>query len=256
MVSPCWSKLAGLWIWADLRDYVSSEFVLRGCYDAPTRDAIHTHLPRGGVFVDVGANVGYHSIAASEKASLVIAVEPSPKIARLLAEGALRNGRNNIKVENKACSHQQGTVFLFLSAVANQGKNSLSSDNAKSNTSIAVEAETLDHIIAKHAVERVDVIKIDTEGAELAVLHGMTETIARFHPVITIELNDSLLSKFGTTREGVSQFLTSFGYSRQRIGPNDFLFVHNPSTACRVGGAPLQPGPPAHAPARPFAPLS
>lgn len=234
LVRPLWAELAGQWIWADLRDYVCSEFVMRGCYDAPTKNVIHAHLPRGGVFVDVGANVGYHSIAASETASLVIAIEASPKTARLLSESVLRNKRSNVKVENKACSERQGTACLFLSAATNQGKNSLCSENANSQTSIAVAADTVDHILSKYALERVDVIKIDTEGAELSVLRGMTQTIMRYHPVITIELNDSLLSGFGTTTEEITQFLISFGYNRQPIGPSDFVFVHNPSRACGI----------------------
>jgi FkbM family methyltransferase len=234
MIRPCWAKVAGLWIWADLREYICSEFVLRGCYDAPTRDAIFAHLPKGGVFVDVGANVGYHSISAAEKASLVIAIEASPEIARLLAEGALRNKRKNIKVENKACSDQNKTVHLFLSAATNRGKNSLCSANANSKTSIAVEAETLDHIVSLYAAVRVDVVKIDAEGAELFVLRGMTETITKFHPVITVELNDDLLRGFGTNAQVVTEFLVGLGYSRQPIGPNDFLFVHNQLAACEV----------------------
>lgn len=226
LMRPFWATLSGVWFWADFRDHVVCLFALRGCYEAHIRDAIRAHLPPDGVFVDVGANLGFQSVPASRAASLVISIEASPSIARLLSEGASRNGRSNILVVNKACSSEKGKVSLFISATNNQGMNSLSSVNANSKTCVEVEADTLDNILSEIGVKRVDVIKIDTEGAELCVLRGMEETIAKFHPAVIIELEEDLLTAFGTTVEEICAFLISRGYSRQPVDSFNSLFVY------------------------------
>ena len=59
-------------------------------------------------------------------------------------------------------------------------------------------------------------MKIDVEGAELQVLKGAQETIARYHPVLLIELDDRLLESMGTSSAEIIGFLSDHGYSLRR----------------------------------------
>ena len=84
-----------------------------------------------------------------------------------------------------------------------------------------VPARPLDSILKESGVNRVDVIKIDVEGAELLVLKGAQETLARYHPTLLIEIVDRQLRQMGTSAAEVTQFLTARGYRESgRFGEN------------------------------------
>ena len=71
-----------------------------------------------------------------------------------------------------------------------------------------VKATTLDSIVRKLELKRVDLVKIDVEGAELEVLKGGIETIHRFHPKIIVEVHEWL----GVKGNKIIQLLKKYGY--------------------------------------------
>ena len=68
-------------------------------------------------------------------------------------------------------------------------------------TTYHVRARPLDDIVADTGVSRVDVVKIDVEGAEMLVLKGAAKTLARYHPVLIVELIDKQLRSMGTSED-------------------------------------------------------
>ena len=226
---PHWVKVEpGVVMLLDPGDCVSSEILRTGRWEPDSWAAIRQHLPVGGTFVDVGAHIGYFSLKAAGvvgPTGKVIAVEANPDTARRLRDNVRASGANAIAVHPVACSDSDGALEFFASNRGNTGKASLSRENALQSGSVSaahrVRTQPLDAIVIESAVSRVDVIKMDVEGAELLVLKGAKRILARYSPVLIVELSDRLLQSMGTTTAGVKEYLQSFGYlPRQWIGDN------------------------------------
>ena len=89
----------------------------------------------------------------------------------------------------------------------NQGCNYLSTGGEG-----AVEVMTLDAFCDRERLLKVDLIKIDVEGSEVALLRGAERTIQRFRPVLMIEVNPSTLQNFGYTARDLIQSVGRYGY--------------------------------------------
>jgi FkbM family methyltransferase len=207
----------------DPNDVVSRTILSTGRWEPAVVQAIRRHLAPGGTLVDVGAHIGYHSLkaaAAVGPAGHVIAIEPNPGTVRLLRDNIRASSATAIRVEPVACSNAEGTLELFAAAEANIGESSLARHTASGAGKIAgvyrVPARTLDAIVKEAAVSRVDVIKIDVEGAEMLVLQGARETLARYRPALILELIDSELQAMGTSSAAIREYLRAAGYSSGR----------------------------------------
>lgn len=198
------------------------------------------NIGRGGVFVDVGAHVGYYSLKAANvvgPSGHVLAIEPNPDTLPTLRANIQANGDNMIAVEPVACSDSEGMLTLFAAPRENTGASSLSKANAShagiATKSFQVRSRPLDALVDENQLTRVDVIKIDVEGAELLVLKGAQRTLDRYHPVIIMELEAEQLKSMGTSSAEVIQFLRSHGYTlRHSFGGaednnSEFAFTPN-----------------------------
>lgn len=129
----------------------------------------------GDTVLDIGAYVGMFSIKASRAVGptgKVVAIEPSPENYELLKQNC--EGLDNVIPIKKAIWSSNGTERLYYSRTP--AANSLVVAWANY---IEVETITLDNLIDELGIGRVDFIKLDVEGAELAVLKGAKETMAR-----------------------------------------------------------------------------
>ncbi len=155
----------------------------------------------GGVFVDVGANIGSYTLLASEIPScLVLSIEPHPRAYHLLGENIRRNRRDNVQSLNAALSNQNGSCSFtdgFELAL-----NHVASDGESKRSSITVPSRTLQSVCTEMGVAP-DFIKIDVEGHEGSVLDGFGE-FASAARVIWIE---------GGERPTIRQKLRAAGYT-------------------------------------------
>ena len=217
----------------DPNDLVSRVILETGAWEPESWLAIRSHLRPGDTFVDVGAHIGYHSLKAAAvvgPSGRVIAVEPNARTVRELQDNIRESGAESIIVQPVACSDTEGSIELFVAPRANTGQTSLSRQNASQAGSAVesyrVRARPLDAVIRESGVSRVDVIKIDVEGAELLVLKGAQGTIARYRPLLIVEIVDEQLKAMGTSSNEVISFARSVGYEpSHRIGQNiEFAF--------------------------------
>jgi FkbM family methyltransferase len=219
--APAWVQVEpGITMRLDPEDYVSREILRTGAWEKESWDAIRQHLPAGAVFVDVGAHIGYYSLKAASAVGTgghVIAVEPNPPTVRELEDNIRASGATVISVQPVACSDAETTLDLFAAPRVNTGQTSLSQANASQGgqavTTYHVRARPLDDIVKDTGVSRVDVVKIDVEGAEMLVLKGSVGTLARYHPVLMVELIDQQLRSLGSSEAGVRAFLRTHGYT-------------------------------------------
>jgi FkbM family methyltransferase len=155
-----------------------AQLIDTGDLEPGTRQLIQRFLNPGDLFVDVGANVGLHTIAAAramQGIGKIIAFEPFEVTKRLLEKTAWINGFSEmVEVHHAAVSHQSGHEELFLGATS--GHHSLyASEGPHQFPSVQVPTVRLDDVIGKD--DAVSLLKIDVEGAELDVIRGAVEVI-------------------------------------------------------------------------------
>jgi FkbM family methyltransferase len=136
-------------------------------------------VKKGMTVVDVGANVGYYTLLAARlvgEKGKVFAFEPNPENFALLTRNVAANGYKNVVLVPKAVSNQSGTASLLIDK-ASSGGHSLSAFRGGADF-VQVETVSLDEYFADRQ-ERIDVLKIDAEGAEMAILNGMSQLLER-----------------------------------------------------------------------------
>lgn len=223
---PVWMELEpNIKMLLDPSDLISRVLLLTGEWEPGELAIIQQHLTPGGTFVDVGAHIGYCSLKAATLVGAngrVIAIEANPETVRKLRDNVAASAAN-VTVEAGACSDSEATVEFFTGSQSNTGSGSISRNNAGSwgvpGAVYSVQARTLDAILAAAKVSKVDVMKIDVEGAELKVLKSGRRTLASHHPVLLIELEEQLLDSMGTSSNEVKEFLRFYNYSCR--GPFD-----------------------------------
>ena len=148
-------------------------------------------LQPDAVFVDVGANVGYYTLLATRlvgPAGLVIAFEPNPAVrARLEAHVHLNQAEAVVQIQPLALTDRDhGEIDLFVPpAVAESGIASLKPSpglSARGATAVRVAGQRFDEWLDHTPLARIDVLKIDVEGAETEVLGGMRRVLAAAPP--------------------------------------------------------------------------
>jgi len=162
----------------DSRDPMGKAIYLYGSYEYEVTQLFQELMKPHSVFFDVGANVGYYSLLAASRAKLVFAFEPMKEIFDRLAKNVKRNGLSNITMMNAAVAERDGDVTIFAQASSeNTGLASLHSSAGASPEQVP--AVTLDTLMRDHRLERVDLIKVDIEGAEVRAFEGGAELLSR-----------------------------------------------------------------------------
>ena len=182
-------------------------------------------FPMGRNVVDVGANLGLHTIALAKLATRgerVFAFEPHPDIFPLLAENCRPHPQ--ITCFNNAASDQPATLYMrSVLAATNAGSARVTGDNA--DDAHPVEAVTIDSL----DLPDVGLMKIDIEGHEMAAIAGAVETIRRYHPTLVVEImgGESLETADSATANAIQSSINricDLGYSVERLGVHDYLF--------------------------------
>lgn len=193
------------------------QFII-GDYETPMQDAIDDMLSPGDVFYDIGANLGFFSLIAARKvgrAGHVYAVEPVPRNARAIGRCIAVNRLKNVDVFAKAAGARTGTAELWLTQ--HVGGAALASAGAPPDRlkKIDVDLVAMDDLIAQFQLRPPSLIKIDVEGGELEVLHGLEDTLKRQRPAILCEIDDASRQGLENKRTGVCEFLGDLGYRFQ-----------------------------------------
>lgn len=175
----------------------------------------------GDVIFDVGANVGFYTLLFSRLAGgtgEVHAFEPVPAtFQRLAAAAATLDRSSNIRLRQAAVTSRPCAVTLFQPG-EDHGQASLARHSAgswASGTAVTAhdaEGLTLDGYVREQDLRALSFIKCDVEGAELPALQGAAETLARFRPVLHLEVAAAWQKAFGYAPVDLVRFLEGFGY--------------------------------------------
>ncbi|HYW01939.1 MAG TPA: FkbM family methyltransferase [Candidatus Acidoferrum sp.] len=165
------------------------------------------------VVIEVGAETGNQTLAVAKRAKRIIAVEPDSHNFRKLVQRTMKF--SNVTCVNVALLDFNGFIRLY-GEIHGEGSAIYRSSNF-----VTVRSATLDSVLADLHVRHVDLIKIDTEGAEVNVLKGGTDTIRKnFHVKFIIEPH-------GTNRFAIIRFLLKNHFECVWITPSH-LYSYRP----------------------------
>jgi FkbM family methyltransferase len=200
-----------------------ARFRREGVFEPELVDALAKHLSKvpAPILLDVGANLGFISLALLRRLPQlkIIAVEPGPKQFAYLSRTITRNNLSDrIKVVNAALSDKEGTIDFYIHEGGDQAKDGIADTGRGERThKITVPCLTLNSLLASHNNTRPTTIKIDTEGAELLVLRGATETLSNSALTVFFELEASNLKAYPYSPTDVAAFIHKAGFTIQTL---------------------------------------
>jgi FkbM family methyltransferase len=196
-------------------DHAHAGLIVRGTLEPPVQEALRRLLGPGDVFYDVGANVGFFTILGARLVGAqgrVVAFEPVPACARAVAHNIALNEFAHAEIREEAVGAAGGRARLLVVGEASWSHLASTGRHADVRDEIDVAVVAIDELVQAGAIPPPDVLKIDTEGAELQALAGMRATIARHRPAIVCELHD--------TNEQFVALMDELGYATTNLdGP-------------------------------------
>lgn len=186
-----------------------------GIAEPDTQRLLEAWLRPGAVFYDLGANVGFFSLIASQLVGPeghVYALEPSPATARALRSNVVRNGLGNVTVIEAAAGRDDGTAWLDPGEGDVSQSARLSEDGQTGG--LPVRVVSIDTLV-RDGARPPDVVKIDVEGAEADAVHGMRVSLAANRPSIVCEIHQTL----HTVEHPVEAILREAGFALSWLEP-------------------------------------
>lgn len=211
---------------------LSDPHIARGMVESQTYEhhvtaAIRPYLKPGITVLDIGANVGYFTLLAARALAgqgRIVAFEPNRFNCELIRLSLAQNGITNVTLHERAVSDRAGTLLLLPDGSNGRlltNEQPTAAPNADEREwldqhPLLVETVALDDLLGD--LDRVDLVKIDIEGAEPMALRGMAGLIRRHRPVIFTELSPVLLEATAQTApDAYLQQLRDLGYTLRVI---------------------------------------
>jgi FkbM family methyltransferase len=213
----------------DLAEHMGSQIFFRGAYSGEQLPLLDHLLADDSVFFDIGANQGEFSIYAARLLSRgeVHAFEPVAAIRRRLQNNVSANNFECVRVHAYGLSDSaQSNVPIYVGreltgdGTSNAGLPTLFDTASASRVVDTIELRVLDEC---HADDRVDLMKIDVEGAELFALRGARGLISRCRPFIIYESNSATFEAAGYREAEIREELADQQYNFFRIGAGGSL---------------------------------
>lgn len=158
----------------------------------------------GDIVWDIGANVGLYAIFAARVGATVYAFEPDPEFADHLRRNVELNGQD-ISIHEFALADEEGTTTLYTDGTTGRSPSLSGSDEERGSATVDIRrGDALD-------LPEPDVLKVDVEGAEQAVLCGLGERLAAPRTLF-IELHPDMLPAYDASVEEVRQILKDSGF--------------------------------------------
>ena len=183
------------------------------------------------VFWDVGANVGYFTLvaaAALNHRGRIIAFEPGKNAYARLTENLALNPWRNITAYPLAVTDREGEAVLHLAGdIADSSANLYQAAQAQAGSEVC-RTVALNHFLRQENLPPPHLIKLDAEGAELAVLKGAQQLIHDSPPLWLMEMEEKNLQAAGASKIEVAQFLTGCGYRAAHLSKGRWYATDDP----------------------------
>jgi FkbM family methyltransferase len=207
----------GIWMELNLHSLIEREIYYSGFYRRWVLDFFDGMLKNGQKVFDIGANVGPFTLWAAKrvgKEGCVVAFEPEKTCYEKLVKNIQLNNFDWVRTENVAVTDFDGTAYLYLNDVLdeNQGQSSLSYQSAHHAFARKISCIRLDSYISQGKISAIDILKIDTQGAEMRVLDGAMRAIDDFRPNVLFRCHEDKTQLFGDSTVGIQGFFLDRDY--------------------------------------------
>ena len=204
-----------------------------GAYEPEVRTEIRRHLKPGAIAIDVGANVGWHTLlmaARTGSSGRVYAFEPNDSTRRRLVSAVEANNFMQVTVDGRAVADRSG-VSGFQAPLAGHvwdgtgrltagpGQDGLEGQERREGQTTTTECTTLDAFVAERHIDRLAFLKIDVEGWELSVLRGARHVLTALRPVVVFEYDAAYVSRSGGSAEDVTRCWSDADYELFALDP-------------------------------------
>ncbi len=198
--------------------YIDEKISDEGVFEPEMLDQFIHYIHKDMTFIDVGANIGQHTLFASRLVGgngHVISFEPIPRLYEQIKRSVEKNTMHNINLINAGCGKEDSTSTIYIDTT-NAGASSLFLPRSDGKIEeVTVHIKNPIPLLAHYT--KIDVIKIDVEGYEYNVLLGLEPIIARDKPILFLEYSPSFYEKNKSSdiHDGIHilQLLQKYGYT-------------------------------------------
>ncbi|HKP26004.1 MAG TPA: FkbM family methyltransferase [Dongiaceae bacterium] len=199
-------------------DHISTEIAVRGRFERAELEflssQIFSRMRSRRVCLDVGANIGNHSLTFAEHFARVLAFEPNPRTFKLLAINA--ELARNVVPYRLGASNRKGTITAYQDALnlgattTDRGIAEYRAQNQGVISTVQFDVDRLDCVLSGPDLHQVDFIKLDVEGQEAAALEGMEAILQVSDPIVAME---ALVEIFEDGKLPPVEILKAHGYT-------------------------------------------
>jgi FkbM family methyltransferase len=224
-----------------LSEHMQRRIFWMGYYNREIVALLDKLVQPGMVVLDVGANIGEISLVCAKRvgsAGSVISFEPMDDIADELQKNIDRNQFRQVTVVRAGLSDKAATQVPIYASCGqrpqgeeNCGLGSLYGEKAQAAPVQFIDVTTLDAYLARSPLAKLDVIKVDIEGAELPFLRGAEQALRTHRPQLIVEVQERSAAVAGYTASAILDYLSGLGYTFERIERNGRL---SPLTAAEL----------------------
>lgn len=156
---------------------------------------LKTLLHPDAIMVDAGANIGNHAIFLHRHCKAIHCFEPNPLAADRLQENIALNQADNIVVHRVGLGDRDATLPFAVNKTGNLGMSGFFDVSSRPGDYDMVDLpiRQADNALDDLALERLDLLKVDVEGFELALFQGLKRSLGRFRPVVAFEYHGHLM---------------------------------------------------------------
>lgn len=221
-----------LYLPAKFRRVGSTMIYIAREYYEPELLILNKLLSPGDVFIDGGANLGVFTAVASSivgESGRVLAFEPAEESYSLLEKNAALNKQNNVSLYPIALSNLIGETKLHHIDNAPTSY-SLGGDPEAADEFETIKTTTLDKVVEDNHIHKIDVLKLDVEGAEELVLEGARASLEKFMPIVIFEIRKLATDRMDLDRYGAWNILEDMDYElyKVRSRTNDLVKLESP----------------------------
>ncbi len=195
-------------------------------------DLVTRLLEDDEIFWDIGANVGYFALvatAALNHRGRIIAFEPGKNAYARLQENLALNPYENIQTFPVAVTDREGEAVLHLAGdIADSSANLFQAAQAQAGQEVC-RTVGLDDFLRQENLAPPDLIKLDAEGAELAVLQGAKGLLDHSPPLWLMEMEEKNLAAAGASKAAVVDFLGAYGYQAAHLRKGRWYATTDPA---------------------------
>ncbi len=219
----------GLKFQLDLRDNSQRCLYFNGRYEPKTLEFICGIIRKDDVFIDIGAHIGIHALVVAKElkkigGGKVIAFEPTTDSFSLLQYNSSLN-QLSIDAFNLALGNKKGKFQIYGDKKWGKYDAAVRSMFGDGEIIQDVDVDTFDNWISNKTISRIDIVKMDVEGAEYNVLKGMLNTLCVMKPrYLILEIKQGLLLKAGIEKDCIFNLMNNLNYINSEAIEDNYIF--------------------------------